>query len=297
MGFYKHCSRIRPEIRISKVRISKVSKRLSLVENLCLDMSEIGEGDEVLFITQKGKRYLLKAVRGKRFHSSEGYIDLGRVIGLRYGSRVRTNIGSVWVAAKPTILDHVLSFPRVTQIIYPKDLGYIILMSGVRCGNIVVEGGTGAGILTTMLAYYVAPSGRVYSYDVKQEHLELVARHLERLGLREYVELKHGDLTKSIDEEEVDAVILDIPTPWLAVANAKKALRDGGVFISISPTMEQIVETVEGLREEGFTDISCVEILLRRMRVRRGMTRPEHQMHAHTSYIVTARKAYREDES
>lgn len=259
-------------------------------------MSAIKEGDEVLFITQKGKRYLLKIVRDRRFHSGEGYIDLDGVIGLRYGSRIRTNTGSVWVAAKPTILDHVLNFPRVTQIIYPKDLGYIILMSGVRCGSRVVEGGAGAGVLTTMLAYYVAPSGRVYSYDTEQERLELVAKHLERLGLREYVELKHGDLTKSIDEEGVDAVILDIPTPWLAVTNARKALKDGGVFVSISPTMEQIVETVEKLREESFADISCVEILMRRMRVRRGMTRPEHQMHAHTAYIVTARKAYGEDE-
>lgn len=260
-------------------------------------MSAIGEGDEVLLVTQRGKRYLLRVARGRRFHSSEGYIDLESLIGLRYGSRIRTNTGSVWVALKPTILDHVLSFPRVTQIIYPKDLGYIILMSGVRCGSRVVEGGTGAGVLTTTLAYYVAPSGRVYSYDVEQENLELVAKHLERLGLGEYVELKHGDLTKSMDEESVDAVILDIPTPWLAVSNAKKALRDGGVLISISPTMEQTVETVERLREEGFADISCVEILLRRMRVRRGMTRPEHQMHAHTAYIVTARKAYGEDES
>lgn len=259
-------------------------------------MDAIKEGDDVLFITQRGKRYLLKVVGGKRFHSSEGYIDLGNVIGLQYGSRIRTNTGSIWVAAKPTILDHVLSFPRITQIVYPKDLGYIVLMSGVRCGSRVVEGGTGAGVLTTILAYYVAPAGKVYSYDVEEKHLELVARHLERLGLREYVELKHGDLTRSIDEEEVDAVILDIPTPWLAVANAKNALRDGGIFISISPTIEQVVETVEKLREEGFADISCVEILLRRMRVKKGMTRPEHQMHAHTAYIVTARKAYKERE-
>lgn len=259
-------------------------------------MDLIQEGDQILFITERGKKYLLEARRGKRFHSSEGYIDLDNVIGLPYGARIKTNTGSVWVAARPLILDNVLNFPRITQIVYPKDLGYIILMSGVRCGSRVVEGGTGAGVLTTMLAYYVAPQGKVYSYDIEEEHLENAARQLEKVGLREFVELKHGDLTKNIDEKDVDAVILDIPTPWLAVANAKKALKDGGMLVSLSPTIEQVIETVEALRKEGFSDISCVEILLRNLRVRRGMTRPEHLMHAHTVYITTARKAYRMDE-
>ncbi len=257
----------------------------------------IKEGDEVLFITQRGKKYLLEVRRGRRFHSSEGYVDLDKVIGLPYGSRIRTNTGSVWVAARPLVLDQALNFPRVTQIVYPKDLGYIILMSGVRCGSRVVEGGTGAGVLTTMLAYYVAPEGRVYSYDIDEEHLKNAAKQLERVGLRDFVELKHGDLTEKIDEENVDAIILDIPTPWLAVANAKKALKDGGMLISISPTIEQVIETVEALRKEGFADITTVEILLRTLRVKRGMTRPEHLMHAHTAYITSARKAYKEEEN
>ena len=257
-------------------------------------MEEIKEGDHVLFLTPKGKRYLVLVRRGKRFHSSEGYVDLDDLVGARYGCRLRTNTGAVWVAAKPTLLDHVLRFPRLTQIIYPKDLGYVVLMSGVRCGSRVVEGGTGAAVLTAMLASYVAPTGKVYSYDVEEKYLENAAKQLERVGLREYVELKHGDLTRGIEERDVDAVILDIPTPWLAVHSAWEALRDGGMLVSISPTIEQVVETVETLREEGFTDISTVEILLRNLRVKRGMTRPEHLMHAHTAYITTARKALKE---
>ncbi len=256
----------------------------------------ISEGDKVLFITQRKKKYLVEVRSGKRFHSSEGYVDLDQVIGLPYGSRIRTNTGSIWVAARPSILDHVLNVPRITQIVYPKDLGYIILMSGVRCGSKVVEGGTGTGVLTAMLAYYVAPEGKVYSYDIEEDHLEAAAKHLETLGLREFVELKRGDLTEGIQEENVDAVVLDIPTPWLAVANARKALKDSGMLVSISPTIEQVIETVEALKREGFSDIMTVEILLRTLRVKRGMTRPEHLMHAHTAYITTARKAYKEGE-
>ena len=133
-------------------------------------MSVIREGDEVLFITGKGKRYLLKVKEGKVFHSSEGYVDLGQVIGLPYGSRIQTNTGSIWVAAKPLILDQVLNFPRVTQIVYPKDLGYVILMSGVRCGSRVVEGGTGAGVRTAMMDYLLSEQ----SLRIRDEARELV---------------------------------------------------------------------------------------------------------------------------
>ena len=258
-------------------------------------METIREGDRVLFFTQRGKEYLVEIKRGKRFHTSEGYIDLETLIGKRYGTRIKTNTGSRWTALKPTLLDEVLRFPRVTQIIYPKDLGYIILVSGVRCGSRVVEAGTGSGVLTAVLASYVAPEGRVYSYDVEERHLRNAEKYLERVGLREFVELKHGDVSKEIEEREVDAVFLDVPEPWEAVENCHQALRDGGVLVSLSPTIEQVVETVETLREKGFTRIETVEILLRRLRVKRGMTRPLHLMHAHTAYITVARKAVEEN--
>lgn len=253
-------------------------------------MEQIREGDRVLFITERGKQYLVEVRRGKRFHTSEGYVDLETLIGKRFGHKLRTNTGSVWVAARPTLLDQVLRFPRPTQIVYPKDLGYIVLVSGVRCGSRVVEAGTGAGVLTAILASYVAPEGKVYSYDVEERYLENVAKQLKRVGLLSYVELKHGNVEEGIEEREVDAVILDIPEPWKAVESAHQALKDSGVFVSLSPTIEQVVETVETLRAHDFADIETVEILLRNMRVKRGMTRPIHLMHAHTAYITSARK-------
>ncbi|MCL7402075.1 MAG: tRNA (adenine-N1)-methyltransferase [Thaumarchaeota archaeon] len=258
-------------------------------------METINEGSTVLFITEKKKKYMVRISRGRRYHTSEGYVDLSELVGKRYGCRIKSNTGSTWTVLKPTILDYVLHYPRLTQIVYPKDLGYIILISGVRSGSRVVEAGTGSGVLTTILASYVAPTGKVYSYDVQEEYLENAKRNLEKLGLLDYVELKHGSVEESVEERDVDAFILDVPEPWKAVKPAYNALKDSGIFISISPTIEQVVETVETLRIEGFDDISTVEILLREMRVKKGMTRPVHLMHAHTCYITSARKTLKEE--
>lgn len=254
----------------------------------------IREGDEVLILTERGKRYLTRVEYGRRFHSSEGFIDLGNLVGRSYGCVVRSNTGSRWVIYKPELVDFVMNLPRITQIVYPKDLGYIILHAGVMPGCRVAEAGTGSGVLTSVLASYVRPSGVVYSYDVREDYLENADRVLRRLGLREYVVLKKCDVTSSrIDEEGLDAFILDIPEPWKAVDTCWHALRPSGRFLSISPTVEQVVETVEALRERGFGDIQCVELLLRYIRAKRGMTRPEFVMRGHTAYIVTARRSER----
>jgi len=249
------------------------------------------EGDVVLFLTERGKRHLVQVVEGRRFHSEEGYVELSSVVGLPYGSSVRTNIGCTWFVLFPKFVENLMKVPRVTQIVYPKDLGAIIVMADVHTGSRVVEAGTGSGVLTASIASHVRPTGEVYSYDVSEKNIAAARAQLARLGLLRYVRLKQGDVTSRIDELDVDAVILDIPTPWLAVSKAHRSLSAGGILLSLSPTIEQVVETVETMNETGFIDIESIEILLRRLRVRRGMTRPEHIMRAHTTYITSCRKA------
>jgi tRNA (adenine57-N1/adenine58-N1)-methyltransferase len=253
-------------------------------------MSRIEEGSMVLILTESGKKYLVSVRAGKKFHSSEGYLDLGELVGREYGCVVKSNTGVRMTVHKPLLQDILSKVRRITQIVYPKDLGYMVLISGIGPGSTVLEAGTGTGVLTATLAHYVKPTGRVFSYDINQEYIEAVHYTLERLGLLEYVELRHGDIYKEISEKNIDAVFLDVPEPWRAVTNAWKALKPSGRLLSLSPTIEQVVETVENLRIGGFDDISCVEILVRDMRVKRGMTRPEFLMRGHTAYIVSARK-------
>ncbi|MEM0440858.1 MAG: tRNA (adenine-N1)-methyltransferase [Candidatus Caldarchaeum sp.] len=265
-------------------------KRLLTFAGMHTQKHTILDSEKVLLITEKKKRYLVQVREGKKFHTSEGYVELSALLGKNSGCTVTTNTGAKMYVFKPTIVDRLMFFPRTTQIVYPKDLGYIAVVSGVGPGSHVLEAGTGTGVLTSFLAHLVRPSGKVYSYDIKPENIQAAAVKLRGLGLEEYVELKVGDISAEIPERNLDAAIIDVPEPWTAVKTAHQSLRPGGIWVSLSPTVEQVVQTFEELEKTGFADLSCVELLLRNIRVKRGMTRPEFIMRGHTAYIVTARK-------
>lgn len=216
---------------------------------------------------------------------------MDELIGKPFGTRVLSNTGNEFVALKPQLSDFIFKSQRRTQITYPKDVALIVMFSGVGPGSKVVEAGTGTGALTTALAHYVKPDGCVYSYEVRLEFMEAASKNLGRANLLEYVELKNKDITQGIEETEVDAVILDLATPWLVVPHAFSALVGGGTLVSFSPTIDQVVKTVEALEQTGFIDIETVECIMRGMQVERGKTRPETLMTGHTGYITSARKA------
>ena len=252
---------------------------------------KIREGDHVLLYLSQRKTYLVKVEAGKTFHTHKGFIKFDDLIGKEYGSTISSNLGIQFAALKPLLRDYIMKAVRRTQITYPKDIALIIMFSGIGPGSQVVEAGTGTGALTTALAHFVRPNGRIYSYEVRREFLETAEKNLQRAGLMEYVELKNKDITAGIDESGLDAVILDMATPWLVVPHAYRALKPCGTLVSFSPTIDQVVKTVEALKENGFIDIETVECLMRGMQIERGKTRPQTLMTAHTGYITFARKA------
>ena len=251
----------------------------------------INEGDDVLLYLDRRRTYLVRAEREKSLHTHKGFVRLNELIGKEYGTRVASSMGIEFVALKPILRDYIFKMQRKTQIAYPKDIALIVMFSGVGPGSRVVEAGTGTGALTSALAFYVRPTGHVYSYEIRQEFMEIALKNLRRAGVAEYVTLKNKDITQGVDEKNVDVVVLDMATPWLVVPHAYSALTGGGRFVSFSPTIDQVVKTVEALKESGFVAIETIECLTRGMQIERGRTRPQTLMTAHTGYITFARKA------
>jgi tRNA (adenine57-N1/adenine58-N1)-methyltransferase len=252
---------------------------------------KISEGDYVLLYLDLRRTYMVKVEAGKTFHTHKGFIKLDELVGKEFGATVQSSLGTAFTALKPALTDYIMKSSRKTQITYPKDAALIVMFSGISSGSRVVEAGTGTGALTTALAHYVKPEGKVYSYEIREEFQKVAEKNLRRAGLLEFVELKNGDVTAIIDERDVDAVVLDLATPWLVVPHAYEALKASGTIVSFSPTIDQVVRTTEALKEHNFICIETVECLMRGMQVERGKTRPQTLMTGHTGYITHARKA------
>jgi len=252
---------------------------------------KIGDGDYVVLYLDVRRTYMVKVEAGKTFHTHKGYVKLDELVGKEFGATIQSSLGIAFTALKPTLTDYIMKSSRQTQITYPKDAALIVMFSGIGAGSRVVEAGTGTGALTTALAHYVRPDGKIYSYEIRGEFQKAAEKNLKRAGLLEFVELKSGDVVAGIEEREVDAVVLDLATPWLVAPQAYEALKPSGIIVSFSPTIDQVVKVTEALREQNFICIETVECFMRGMQVERGKTRPQTLMTGHTGYITYARKA------
>lgn len=253
-------------------------------------MTNIKEGDEIYLVFDQRQNYKLKVEEGKRFHTKKGFIELGDLIGKPYGVTVTSSLGGQFYVLKPLIRDRVLKTDRYTQVLYPKDISYILFQMDLGSGSKVVEAGTGSGALTMAMANAVRPDGMIYSYDISEKHQGKAAGNIEKSMLMPWVELGIHDITEGIPHEDVDAVFLDMAVPWRVVPHAWEALAGSGVFMSFSPTIEQVMKTTEQLRKHPFIEIETIELLLREITVDFNKTRPKTQMIGHSGYLTSARK-------
>jgi tRNA (adenine57-N1/adenine58-N1)-methyltransferase len=228
-------------------------------------------------------------------HTHIGIIDVSAIIGMEYGSAVRTTEGRIIFLIEPTLHDFIMKSERKTQIVYPKDLGYIAARSGLKNGSKVLEIGTGSGALATFLAGIVKPDGHVHSFDVNPDFIEIAKRNLDKAGMSDYVTLNRHDPHNGVDVRDADVAIVDLGDPWTVLDQVHDALKGSGGFVAICPTMNQIEKTAEALKRAGFVDVDCVELMIRGIEAREGMTRPSMRMIGHTTYLVFARKVQKHE--
>lgn len=253
----------------------------------------IKEGDYVLLYYKERKGWLTLVTKDKKLHTHIGIIDINDLINKPYGISIETNKGKKVYVLKPTLYDFILKSERLTQIVYPKDLGYIIARTGLGSGYTVIEIGTGSGALTTFLASIVKPNGHIYTYDINERFVEIAKKNIKKVGLEEYVTFIIKDPRNETEYRKADLVVVDLGEPWSVIDFIKKVLKPSMMLVAICPTMNQAERLSKELKN-GFIDIECVEIMLRNIEAREGMTRPAFRMIGHTTYLVFARRLYDE---
>ena len=236
-------------------------------------------------------KYLVQVTEKGQFSTHRGQIDYADVVGREYGVSVKSHMGFRFHVLRPTLADRQMAVKRSTTIVYPKDVGLMLLDTAVFPGARVVEVGSGSGALTMVLATYVRPGGRVYSYERRPEFSALARSNVLRSGLEEWCEFTVRDVEYGgFDQTDVDAVFLDVPEPWTLVSAAHGALKGGNALVAIVPTVEQVRKAVSAMEIGGFARIRCREVLERGMFVRPSGMRPADRMVAHTVYLVFAHK-------
>ena len=253
-------------------------------------------GDRVQLTDAKRRHYTVILKEGGQFHSHKGIINHDDIVGMDEGSVIESTLGSSFLLFRHLMVDHVLSMPRGAAVIYPKDAAQILVEGDIFMGARVLEAGAGSGALSMSLLRAVGPEGHVYSYEIRDDHLEYAVDNVEEyFGARpEWWSPRLGDLGDVTAEDlggPVDRIILDMLEPWENLETVRDLLIPGGVFMTYVATVPQLMKVMEGIREtKAFTEPKAWESLVREWKVEGLATRPEHRMNAHTAFLISARR-------
>ena len=253
------------------------------------DVTHTQPGDLAQLVSPTNKSFILRLVPGGKFESHRGILYFDELIGQPWGSQVLTHTGKSYFLVQPSLADILQDTKRNTQIMYPKDIGYILVHMGIGPGMQVLEAGTGSGAFTTALAWAVGPQGQVYTYEARPEMQNLARKNLERLGLLERVQLCLGNIEQGFTQTNVDALFLDLPNPYDYLPQVRLALKPGGQFGAILPTTNQVSRLVGALYQHHFAFTDVCELILRYYKPVPDRLRPTDRMIAHTGYLVFAR--------
>ena len=247
-------------------------------------------GDRVLLVDAKRRRHLITLAAGGEFHTHAGVLAHDLLLGEPEGVTVRTTLGSRLVAVRPTLSEYVLEMPRGAQVIYPKDLGPILMLADVFPGARVLESGVGSGALTLALLRAVGATGHVTGYEIRDDFARRAQANVDGfLGADVPLQVEVRDVYEGIELDDLDRVLLDLPEPWRVVKHAETALHPGGILLAYLPTIGQVARLREELAGSSFGMVETLEVLQRTWHVDGQSVRPDHRRVAHTGFLTHAR--------
>ena len=248
------------------------------------------DGDLAQLVGLTHKHFIFSLKAGGDLQTHRGVLKHDDLIGKPWGSQVFSHMGAPFFLLQPSLADILNDLPRTTQILYPKDIGYILITMGVAPGQRVMEAGTGSGSMTIALATAVGAQGRVISYEQKPDTQNLARKNLERVGLASRVDFKLRDILEGFDETEADAFFLDVQNPFDYISQVRNALKPGGYFCTLIPTFNQVEKILHALKKNNFAFVEVCELLLRFYKADPMRLRPTDRMVAHTGFLVFARR-------
>lgn len=249
------------------------------------------DGDSILFIDRKQRQYLRTIRSGKKVNVRGAAFPAEELIGLSEGTIVRSSTGEYLQIFRPTYAQLIPNLPRQAQVIYPKDVGTILMWGDIHPGAQVIEVGVGPGATSIALLRAIGPTGTLTTYELREEFATMARGNVARFhGETPNWTIKIRDAYEGFDETGVDRMVVDLSEPWRVIPHAARALRAGGVFVGFTPTVLQLKQLVDELRAGPFAAVEVIESLQRGWHVKDRSVRPEHRMVAHSGFLIIARR-------
>ncbi|UAT42764.1 tRNA (adenine-N1)-methyltransferase [Anaplasmataceae bacterium AB001_6] len=263
-----------------------------------MNSSVFKQDDKVLLVSEDRKKWVISLSAGAVFHTNKGFISHDDLIGLPYGSFIKTHKDKTYLVVQPTLSDLILhGIKRGGQIIYPSDLSFIMQIMNITECDKVIEAGSGSGSTSIFLAKNMIKSGaKIYSYEIREDMLKVARENVAFCDLSEKVEFICRDvMNDGFTHNDADAIFIDLPKAYNAIPKCFEALRDGGVICVFTVTTNDSADIIRNLKESGFHMIEMCEILVRYYRTIANRLRPNDRMVAHTGYIISARKTVKKE--
>ena len=249
-------------------------------------------GELVMLIDRKKRRYLTTLTSDGEFHSHAGALPHATIIGQEEGQEFRSDKNAAYMVVRPTMSDFVLKMKRGAQVIYPKDLGPILMVADIFPGARVLESGLGSGALSMAL---LRAGAVITGYELREDFAhQAVSNVTEFLGedVLDRYDVHVRSAYEPFDHGDFDRIVLDLPEPWSAVPHAAHALASGGIILAYTPSIIQAATFRKTLSEHGFGMAETIEVLNRSWHIEpeHNAVRPDHRMVAHTGFLTTARR-------
>ena len=261
---------------------NKVKKESKMEEeknfiNIQNNNKKINYGDLVIIYETGDSIKYFTLEKGKRFQNKYGVFLHDDIYGKNYGSKIYDNKeGKKYISVLsfvPNIWERCIN--KMTQILFNPDISLIMILLNISQSSIIYESGTGSGCLSVNMSSILSKgNGHLYTFEFNKERAEKLKDLFKYLNLDKKITITHRDVIQDgfiLDDNSLanplhkkcGSMFIDLPSPWLAISHAKKVMRSGAYFVSFSPCIEQVNQTMKAMKENNFIELRMFECLYR----------------------------------
>ena len=236
----------------------------------------INYGDLVIIYENGDSVKYFTLEKGKKLQNKYGTFSHDDIYGKEYGCRIYNKDNTKFISVLsfvPNIWERCIN--KMTQILFNPDISLIMILLNLSQSSVIYESGTGSGCLSVNMSSMLSNGkGHLYTFEFNKERADKLKDLFKLLKLDKKITVTHRDVIQdgfeleeknleNISHKKCGSMFIDLPSPWLVIKNAKKVLRSGAYFVSFSPCIEQINQTMKAMKEKNFIELRMFECLYR----------------------------------